>query len=250
MTAGQKIRLDQMLADSGRYPSRSRAADAIRRGCISVNGVAARRAGQGVGPGDRVEIDDPAENYVSRAALKLKAGLAATGYSPAGRHCLDLGASTGGFTQVLLEAGAASVSAVDVGLGQMDDEIAADPRVRRLDGVNARDLTRELIGEIEIGFIVSDVSFISLLVALPPALELAQAGAFGIFLVKPQFEVGRAMVGKGGIVRDAAYGERVAREVSSWIGGRTGWRMTHFLPSPITGGEGNREYLAAGVKDR
>jgi 23S rRNA (cytidine1920-2'-O)/16S rRNA (cytidine1409-2'-O)-methyltransferase len=250
MQTAEKKRLDQFLVDTGHYATRSRAADAIRRGCVRVNGVAAGRSSLPVTISDHVEIDDEAVRYVSRAALKLKAGLAATGFDPAGRTALDVGASTGGFTQVLLEAGAARVVAVDVGHGQMHPSVATDPRVTGLEGVNARDLTRKTIGDANIGFVVSDVSFISLKLALPAVLALAEKGAFGIFLIKPQFEIGRQHIGKGGIVRDRALGERMAREVAEWIGSQPGWRLTHFLASPIEGGEGNREYLAAGIKDR
>ncbi|MEC9342805.1 MAG: TlyA family RNA methyltransferase [Pseudomonadota bacterium] len=247
-SAGRK-RLDQHLVDRGHYASRSRAADAIRRGCVKVGGQTATRAAAPVSPGDRIEIEDLAGGYVSRAALKLKAGLEATGYSPGGRTALDIGASTGGFTQVLLEVGAERVIAIDVGHGQLAPEIANDARVTRLEGVNARDLTPAMLGDAPIGFVVADVSFISLKLALPPALALAETGAFGIFLVKPQFEVGREHVGKGGIVRDAKLGEEVARDVAGWIGAQPGWRLTRFLPSPVTGGDGNREYIAAAIKD-
>ncbi len=249
MDAVPRKRLDQYLVDSGRYATRSRAADAIRRGCITVDGEIERRGSAAVSTDSRIEIDDEAARYVSRAALKLKAALAAANCSPAGLTALDIGASTGGFTQVLLEAGAAHVIAVDVGHGQLDPLVGDNPRVTSLEGVNARELTREMIGTAPIGFVVSDVSFISLRLALPPALALAAPGAFGIFLVKPQFEVGREHVGKGGVVRDAAQAEKVARETAAWIGEQQSWRPTHFLPSPIEGGDGNREFLAAAIKD-
>ncbi|GIL02391.1 MAG: hemolysin [Alphaproteobacteria bacterium] len=249
MDATTRTRLDRLLVATGRYATRSRAADAIRRGCVRVNGVAASQPSRPVSPADAIDIDDAAARYVSRAALKLRAGLAATGFDPSGRVALDLGASTGGFTQVLLEAGARRVIAVDVGHDQMDVAVANDPRVNRFDGVNARDLTADIVGTEPIGFIASDMSFISLKLALPKALELAARGALGIFLIKPQFEVGRGKLGKGGIVRDTALGAKVAREVAEWIGRQPGWRLTHFLPSPVEGADGNREYLAAGVKD-
>lgn len=250
MQSVHKTRLDQYLVGAGHYPTRSRAADAIRRGCVRVNGDPAGRSSLPVSAADEIAIDDQAAGHVSRAALKLLAGLQATGFSPHGAIALDIGASTGGFTQVLLEQGAERVIAVDVGHGQMAPEIARDARVVCLEGVNARDLTARMLGDGAIGFVVSDVSFISLRLALPPALELAAPGAMGIFLVKPQFEVGREPVGKGGIVRDRALGERTAREVADWIGTQPGWRLCHFLASPIEGGDGNREYLAGAVKDR
>ncbi|MCB1464188.1 MAG: TlyA family RNA methyltransferase [Nitratireductor sp.] len=250
MDAVPRKRLDQHLVETGRYASRSRAADAIRRGCVMVDGRVETRTSAPVSTSDRIEIADEASGYVSRAALKLKAGLEASGYSPAGRVALDIGASTGGFTQVLLEGGATSVIAVDVGHGQLDPKIANDPRVTSLEGINARDLTREAIGNDPVGFVVADVSFISLRLALPAALELAEPGAFGVFLVKPQFEVGREHIGKGGLVRDAAIAEEVARDVADWIGEQHGWRLTRFLTSPIEGGEGNREFIATAIRDK
>ena len=244
------IRLDQYLTERGDYQSRSRARDAIQRGCISINGKVCHRPSQPVGEKDAVVASDAASAYVSRAALKLKAGLDATQYSPGGMVALDIGASTGGFTQVLLEAGAAHVTAIDVGHGQMAASLPSDARVRNLEGVNARDLDREILQGIDPQFIVSDVSFISLKLALPPALDLARAGAFGIFLIKPQFEVGRENIGKGGIVRSDSLRQGCARELAQWLDGQPGWRQTHLLPSPVEGSDGNREFLMAGIKDR
>ena len=166
----------------------------------------------------------------------------------AGKIALDLGASTGGFTQVLLEAGAARVHAIDVGHGQLHPRIAADPRVNRRDGVNARALTRDDLDGDTPAIVVSDMSFISLRLALPPALELAAPGARGVFLVKPQFEIGREGVGKKGLVEPKA-AERTARALAEWFDARPGWSATGFEPSPITGGDGNREWLLAGRKD-
>ncbi|HSO46792.1 MAG TPA: SAM-dependent methyltransferase, partial [Rhizobiaceae bacterium] len=136
-----KSRLDQALVDRGHYASRSRARDAVLRGTVRVNGQRAEKPAAFVGPGDVIDIADTAKNYVSRAALKLLAGLEATGFDPAGHVALDIGASTGGFTQVLLEHGAAKVIAIDVGHGQMDRRLAADPKVTNIEGLNARDLT-------------------------------------------------------------------------------------------------------------
>ncbi len=157
--------------------------------------------------GAAIALDDPASGYVSRGALKLIAALDRFGYAPAGRVALDVGASTGGFTQVLLERGATKVFAVDVGHGQLDATLAADPRVISREGVNARDLTPGDLGE-PVGAIVADVSFISLRLVLPPVLALAAPDAWGVFLVKPQFEVGRENIGKGGIVRDPTLAEK------------------------------------------
>ncbi len=245
---GSRSRLDQHLVDIGLYASRSRAADAIKRGCVRVDGAVAGKAGQMVAVTADIETDDRALAYVSRAALKLKAGLEACGFSPEGNICLDLGASTGGFTQLLLEAGAAKVFAIDVGHGQMDTAIAADPRVVNLEGINARDLTLAMLAGEPPHFIVSDVSFISLKLALPPALAVAAPGAKGVFLVKPQFEAGRAAIGKGGLLRNPELADAIAADLAGWLDAQPGWRHTHLVPSPIEGGDGNREFLLIGEK--
>lgn len=248
-TRADKVRLDQLLTERGLFPSRSRAADAVRRGTVSIDAMVVRRPGMAVARDARVEIDDPAGHYVSRAALKLVAGLDHFGFSPAGLMCLDIGASTGGFTQVLLERGAAHVVAVDVGHGQLAPEIANDPRVTAVERVNARALEAGHLGGLVPQALVCDVSFISLKLALPPALDLAAAGAWGLFLVKPQFEVGRDAVAKGGIVRDEALARTTAQDIAGWLGTRPGWRTLGLHPSPIEGADGNREFLMGAVKD-
>lgn len=248
--AGGKMRLDELLVARGLFASRSRARDAITRRAVTVAGTIVARPGQAVAADAEIGVDDPARGYVSRAALKLVAGLEAFGLDPAGRSALDVGASTGGFTQVLLERGAARVVALDVGHGQLDASLAADPRVASLEKVNARDLTIEHLGGMRPDFVVSDVSFISLKLALPPALDLAVSRARCVLLVKPQFEVGREGIGKKGLLRDPADGERVAKELEAWLDRLPGWRAVGLVPSPIEGGDGNREFLLAGVKDR
>jgi 23S rRNA (cytidine1920-2'-O)/16S rRNA (cytidine1409-2'-O)-methyltransferase len=245
-----RIRLDELLVVRGAFASRSRARDAIRRGAIRVDGEVVGKPGQAVAEGAALEIDDPARRYVSRAALKLIAGLDHFRFDPAGALVLDIGASTGGFTQVLLERGARRVIAVDVGHGQLDPTLAGDPRVTSIEGLNTRDLTAADLGGAEPGFIVCDVSFISLKLALPPALGLAATGAKGIFLVKPQFEAGREAIGKGGILRDPALGPRISEDLREWLNMIPGWRAAGLCPSPIEGGNGNREFLLAGSKDR
>ncbi|MDP2119765.1 MAG: TlyA family RNA methyltransferase [Hoeflea sp.] len=241
-------RLDQILVRLGLYESRSRARDAIARGAVEVDGRRATKPGALVAMSASIVLSDPARDYVSRAALKLKAGLAAFGFDPAGRIGLDIGASTGGFTQVLLEAGARQVIAVDVGHDQLHPSLAADPRVRNLEGLNARDLTGDNLQGREIGAVVSDVSFISLKLALPPALALASPGAFAVLLVKPQFEAGRAAIGKGGLLKDPAQGPVIAAELAAWLGRQPGWRAMGLIPSPIEGSDGNHEFLIGGVK--
>lgn len=246
----EKTRLDQALVDRGHYASRSRARDGVRRGAVSVNGVVAAKPSISVATTDKLDVLDIAKRYVSRAALKLKAGLEATGFDPSGINALDIGASTGGFTQVLIEAGAAHVFAIDVGHGQMHDMLLKSRRITNIEGVNAREMTPETIGNAPIGFVVSDVSFISMTLALPPALEMAQPGAHAILLVKPQFEVGRDNVTKAGLVLDEALIDVTAQRLALWLDSQSGWRHTHLLPSPIEGGDGNREFLLAGIKDR
>jgi 23S rRNA (cytidine1920-2'-O)/16S rRNA (cytidine1409-2'-O)-methyltransferase len=240
-------RLDIALVERGLAPTRARARDAILRGHVTVNGTLAAKPAMTVDAEAAIAVDDPAAGYVSRGALKLIAALDRFGYSPAGRSALDLGASTGGFTQVLLERGARKVFAVDVGHDQLDPKLKADARVISREGLNARDLTA---GDLDTSgadgppqAIVADVSFISLKLVLPPALRLAADDAWGIFLVKPQFEVGRAALGKGGIVRDPQAGERAAADIAHFLERDMGWRIGGVILSPIEGGDGNREFL-------
>ncbi len=231
------------------YPSRARARDAIKRGCVSIDGEVSTKVSRNVGGGELVETDDPAQKYVSRAALKLLHGLKITQFSPAGKIAVDVGASTGGFCQVLLEHDAKKVFAVDVGHDQMINSVSGDSRLVNLEGLNARELKLEHLDNLQPQYLTCDVSFISLKLALPPVLTIAEDGAEGIFLVKPQFEVGRDHVGRGGIVKDENMGERFARETHDWLSDFEGWKATHFARSPIIGGDGNTEYLIAGIKN-
>ncbi|MER9146545.1 TlyA family RNA methyltransferase [Mesorhizobium sp. M0871] len=249
LPASTRQRLDELLVQRGLFASRSRARDAVERGTVTVDGVVARKPGQTVLPHCLIVIDDPAQGYVSRAALKLIAGLDHFSLDPAGSEALDIGASTGGFTQVLLERGAAHVTAIDVGHGQMHPDIAGDPRVTVIEGLNARELTAADLGGRIPDFIVSDVSFISLKLATPPALALARDGARAVFLVKPQFEAGREAIGKGGLLKDPYDAARVAGLLQEWLEGVPGWRTLGLHMSPIEGGDGNREFLLAGIKD-
>lgn len=243
----ERTRLDQALEARGLTPSRARARDAILRGTVEVNGIVASKPNQQVGEADIITLYDPAAGYVSRAALKLIAGLDAVQVDPAGKSCLDLGASTGGFTQVLLERGARHVYAVDVGHGQLHASLAHDSRVTNLEGVNGRDLTSEVISE-PIELVVSDVSFVSILKVIFPALALCAPGAAAIILIKPQFEVGRENIGKGGIVTDpAAIAAATARVVDGLAA--AGWRHVVSVPSPIAGGDGNRETVTVFRQD-
>lgn len=236
-------RLDEALVTRGLCASRSRARDAVLRGTVQVDGEQAAKPSQIVGANNVLTIHDEAQAYVSRAALKLKHGLSHFGIDPEGKRALDIGASTGGFTQVLLEQGAAHVTAIDVGHGQMRLQ---DPRITLIEGLNARDLSPEhLSGPVEV--IVCDVSFISLKLALPPALALAEKGARLVALIKPQFEAGREALGKGGIVTDPLEHERVCREIVEFLTAQ-GWRVLGLTASPVEGGDGNREFLVGAAK--
>lgn len=238
-------RLDEALVARGLCPSRSRARDAVLRGTVKVDGQQAAKPSQTVGADTVLTVEDEAGAYVSRAALKLKHGLAQFGISAKGRNCLDIGASTGGFTQVLLEEGAAHVTAIDVGHRQMKLQ---DPRLTLIEGLNARDLCTDHLDR-PIQLIVCDVSFISLKLALPAALDLAEEGALLVALIKPQFEAGREAIGKGGLVTDPAVHERVCGEITDFLTAQ-GWRVLGLTASPVEGGDGNREFLVAAGKGR
>jgi 23S rRNA (cytidine1920-2'-O)/16S rRNA (cytidine1409-2'-O)-methyltransferase len=240
------MRLDEAMVSRKLSTSRSRAVDAITRGCVTVNGAPARKHAQKVTAADVIVLDDPARKYVSRAALKLIAALDHYGISPAGLFCLDIGASTGGFTEVLLERGARQVLAIDVGHDQLHYKLKGHPRLTSVEGVNARDIDLELLGEPP-QLIVVDVSFISLSIALPAALGLAKQDANLVALIKPQFEVGREGLGKGGIVRDEALLQVACDKVLAFLEAE-GWDAQPLLASPIDGSDGNREFLVAAKK--
>lgn len=248
MSAEDRLRLDEALVLRGLAPSRSRARDMVKRRTVSVDGLVEAKPARMIEAMQAIAVSDPAAGYVSRAALKLIAELNSFAFDPAVLAVLDLGASTGGFTQVLLERGAAHVVAVEVGHGEMDATLAADPRVTLIEHLNARDLTRAHLAGRRIGAIVADLSFISLKLALPAALSLAEPGAWGVFLVKPQFELGPKALGKGGLVRDAMLAEELASDIAIWLKSTQGWSVTNPLPSPITGGSGSREFLLGARK--
>jgi 23S rRNA (cytidine1920-2'-O)/16S rRNA (cytidine1409-2'-O)-methyltransferase len=243
------MRLDQLLVEKRLFATRSRARDAIVRGTVKIDGAVVTKPGAVIAETATIAVDDPASAYVSRAALKLIAGLDHFGCNVAGA-ALDIGASTGGFTQVLLERGAEHVIAVDVGTAQLHPCLLADPRVTNLENLNARSLVRDHLDGWNVNLVVSDVSFISLKLALPPALGLAETGAHCVLLVKPQFEAGREAIGKGGILRNPEDGIRVANDLRDWLDELPGWKALGLCPSPIEGGDGNREFLLAGIKSR
>ena len=238
-----KLRLDEALVARGLYTSRARARDAVLRGTVLVNGEPARKPSQNIYPEAELSVADLAQAYVSRAALKLITALDHFSIPVKGRVALDIGASTGGFTQVLLERDARLVIAIEVGHGQMALE---DERIRLHEGVNARDLTRAEVPE-DVGLVVVDVSFIPLHIALMPALDLVAEGAHLVALIKPQFEVGREGVGKGGMVKDEAAHEKVCTDVAAFVA-EQGWRVLGVINSPMDGGDGNAEFLLAAAK--
>ena len=240
------MRADRYLVEHGYFETRARAQAAIAAGGVVADGVAITRASQTIRAGAAVEAE-PAHRHVSRAALKLIAGLDRFGVDPAGRTCLDVGASTGGFTEVLLQRGAAFVAAVDVGRGQLHASLRGDERVLSLEGTDARTLTLERIGGAAPELIVCDASFISLEKVLAVPLSLAAPGARLIALFKPQFEVGRAHVGKGGLVKDQEAVTRAQNAARAFLG-RAGFEFEGSIESPISGGDGNREHLIAAVR--
>lgn len=243
VTIHKKMRLDHLLVESGLAPTRSRAADLVRRGCVQVEGVLAAKPGALVAGDAALSLEPGAALYVSRGGLKLAAALDGFGLDSAGRIALDIGASTGGFTEVLLERGAVRVYAVDVGRDQLHESLRTDPRVVVLERTDARKLEANLVKE-PVSAIVADVSFISLTQALPVPLSLAGPGAWLVAVVKPQFEAGREAVGKGGIVRDAKDWEWAVARVRAFVQD-AGWRVAGVMPSPILGGSGNQEFLIA-----
>ncbi len=247
MTA-RRLRLDQALVERGLFPSRARAQGAIEAGLVLVGGRAVMKSSASVDPQADVQVIGDAHDYVSRGGVKLAAALAAFSIGPAGLCCLDLGASTGGFTEVLLRASAKRVYAVDVGKGQLHPRIGADPRAVSLERTHAKDLNRKIIPD-AIDLIVCDVSFIGLRKALPPALALAAPAAMLVALVKPQFEVGKGGLGKGGLVKDAeTIGPRIAGEIADWLARDHGFTPLGMIESPIAGGDGNKEFLIGAIR--
>ena len=236
-----KVRLDHLLVERGLADSGAKAQALILSGRVFRGEARLDKPGTPVAPDAPVTVRS-ADDHVSRGAHKLIAGLDAFGIDPVGLVCLDVGASTGGFTDVLLRRGATRVFAVDVGYGQLDARLRGDPRVVVLDRTNARHLTRALVPE-PVDLVVCDASFIPLKLVLPAPLALTGPGAAVVALIKPQFEVGKGRVGKGGVVRDPALHEAVCADVRGWLGGLPGWRVLGVVPSPLLGSAGNREFL-------
>ena len=234
-------RADIVLVERGFFVSRARAQAAIGAGLVRVGGVPLKKAAEGVATDAPIEAEAPYP-WASRGGVKLAAALDAFALDPSGFVCLDVGASTGGFTDVLLARGAAKVIAVDVGRGQLDSRFAADPRVRSLEGLDARALTSVTLGETP-DAIVLDVSFISQRLVLPHVLKFGSERAWLVSLIKPQFEVGKTDLVKGHVKTEAAL-ERACAAVRAAIEAQ-GWNVLGFIPSPILGGAGAREFLIA-----
>jgi 23S rRNA (cytidine1920-2'-O)/16S rRNA (cytidine1409-2'-O)-methyltransferase len=240
-------RLDQLVVEQGLAPTRAKAQALILAGEVFAGERRLDKPGTLLAADTALRLRSTGPTYVSRGAFKLLAGLDTFAIDPAGRECLDIGASTGGFTEVLLARGAARVTAVDVGHGQLDWRLRTDPRVVVLERTNARHLTLDLLPAAP-SLIVCDASFIGLRTVLPAALGLAVPGAELVALIKPQFEAGPAAVGKGGVVRDPAVHEAVCASVRHWLADVMGWTVLGIEPSPILGPKGNREFLIGARK--
>jgi 23S rRNA (cytidine1920-2'-O)/16S rRNA (cytidine1409-2'-O)-methyltransferase len=241
------MRADQLLVQRGLAPSRSAAQRLIAQGAVRWLGptgwAAPRKAGEELPEGCELQITDDAElRWVSRGGLKLEGALAHTGIDVTGRTCLDVGQSTGGFTDVLLARGAGRVVGIDVGHGQLHERLRADPRVVALEGVNARHLDAALLPVPRFGLIVGDLSFISLSLVLPALAPLLDAQGELLLLVKPQFELQPADIGKGGLVRDEAAHGRVESRLRDACAA-CGLAVSDWFASPIAGGDGNREFF-------
>ncbi len=237
-----KPRADQLLVDRGLVESRSRAQALILAGKVFSGDRRVEKAGQPMAEDAPLDVRGQDHPWVSRGGLKLAHALEYFGFSPEGRICLDVGASTGGFTDVLLTHGAAKVHAVDVGHGQLAWKLRSDPRVVVYEKTNARHLTAAIVPD-PIEALVCDASFIGLATLLPNPLALCTPGAWAVALIKPQFEAGPGQVGAKGVVRDPAVHQEVCARVSAWWSALPGWTVRGITESPITGPEGNHEFL-------
>ncbi|MFO1163477.1 MAG: TlyA family RNA methyltransferase [Reyranellaceae bacterium] len=241
-----KIRLDQALVDRGLAPTRAAAQRLVMAGLVFAGDRRLDKPGHAIAFETSLEVRGQLHPYVSRGGLKLEKGLDHFAIPVAGRIALDVGASTGGFTDLLLQRGAAKVYAIDVGTNQLAWKLRSDPRVVSMEKTNIRDVTHEHVPE-PIDLIVCDASFIGLRTALPAALALAAPGAHLVALIKPQFEVGKGRVGKGGIVRDPELHAEVCATIEAWLAAQAGWRVLGVADSPIEGAGGNKEFLIAGL---
>jgi len=236
-----KNRLDTLLVEKELSPTRARARSLIMQGAVFVDGERVDKAGALVKTSSEITVKDSSQKYVSRGGLKLERALNEFGIDVSGVIALDIGASTGGFTDCLLRQGARRVYAVDVGYGQLDWKLRNDPGVVVLEKINARYLKPEDIAE-NVNIAVVDVSFISLTIVIPPLKALLHPGGRLVALIKPQFEVGKGQVGKGGIVRDDAKHQEVIDKITSFLK-QIGFTVQGVIPSPILGARGNKEFL-------
>jgi 23S rRNA (cytidine1920-2'-O)/16S rRNA (cytidine1409-2'-O)-methyltransferase len=243
-----RVRADQLLVARGLAESRTRAQALILAGKVFAGEKRVNKSGDMLAEEAELKVKGRDHPWVSRGGVKLDHGLAHFGFDVASAVALDVGSSTGGFTDVLLSRGAAKVYAVDVGTNQLAWKLRSDGRVIVHEQTNARDLSSEIIPE-AVDIVVCDASFISLAKVLERPLDLAKTGAKLVALVKPQFEAGREEVGKGGVVRDPAVHERVCRQATEWVQSK-GWRVVGIEPSPITGPEGNIEFLLGAERER
>ena len=237
-----KRRVDQILVDRGLVESKTRAQALILAGKVYSGDRRVDKPGTAMADDVPLQVKGQDHPWVSRGGLKLDHGLRYFGFSAQGRICLDVGASTGGFTDVLLSAGASKVHAVDVGHGQLAWKLRTEPRVVVYEKTNARHLTADIVPD-PIGALVCDASFIGLATLLPAPLALCTQGAWAIALIKPQFEAGPSQVGNKGVVRDPAVHTEVCERVRAWWAALPGWRVLGIVESPITGPEGNKEFL-------
>ena len=245
--AKDKTRLDVALVERGLAETRAAAQRLVMAGLVFSGEKRLDKAGLGVGADTALEVRGQPHPYVSRGGLKLGRALEVFGIPVAGRIALDVGSSTGGFTDCLLQQGAAKVYAVDVGTNQLAWKLRQDPRVVSMEKTNIRDVTAAQIPE-PVDLIVCDASFIGLRTALPAALAMAAPGAHLAALIKPQFEVGKGRVGKGGIVREPELHKEVCDTIAAWLAEQPGWTVLGVTDSPITGAEGNKEFLIGGVR--
>lgn len=244
--AVSKTRLDVALVERGLAETRAAAQRLVMAGLVFSGERRLEKAGLGIGPDMALEVRGQPHPYVSRGGLKLAKALDHFAIPVEGRTALDVGSSTGGFTDCLLQRGAAQVYAIDVGTNQLAWKLRSDPRVVSMEKTNMRDVTRVQVPD-PVDLIVCDASFIGLRTVLPAALALAAPGAHLAALIKPQFEVGKGRVGKGGIVREPELHDEVRETISRWLAEQPGWRVLGVTESPITGAEGNKEFLIAGL---
>lgn len=243
-----RSRLDIALVERGLVATRARARDLILRGEVKADGEVAQRPAMSVTGATQIELSAGAGDYVSRGFLKLQAALDQFALDPTGRVALDIGASTGGFTELLLARGAAKVYAIDNGRDQLHPTLRRDNRVVSREGFDARELTRGDVPD-PVTAIVADVSFISLIKAIPPALALAEPGCWFVGLIKPQFEAERSAINRKGLVTDPAARASAIDTVSGWLTGQAGWHVLGVIPSPLTGGDGNVEFLIGATRN-